>query len=370
MSDGSRQRPQHMVHLDHKHVGRISTQTTIVVLAVIALILHAIQWILLPFVISGLLAYICTPAVEWLTGRTHMPRAFFAAALFIVLVGAAAGMGLLCVQALVPELSDVLANFQSEVAGLLRGVIGPGRINLFGRPMDASQLAGTVSANIVDWIKQSGGIAVLGGFAIASVFGVFLTLVLLFYFLLGGPGIMRGLLWLVPPNQRPLIRHIWLRLDPVLKRYFVGIIVVVSYAIAAAYVGLGLVLGIPDAIFLAFLTGLLEMIPIVGPGAAAIIAGLIAVRHATGIGPIIGYAIYATVLRLSIDQLFGPLALGTAARVHPTLIIFCFLSGGLLFGITGVILAVPVALIIKVTLATLYDDERTLGEVTVDDGKQ
>jgi predicted PurR-regulated permease PerM len=48
--------------------------------------------------------------------------------------------------------------------------------------------------------------------------------------------------------------------------------------------------------------------------------------------------------------------LGRAARLHPTVIIFCFLSGGLLFGIAGMILAVPVALTIKVTLATLYGE--------------
>jgi Mn2+/Fe2+ NRAMP family transporter len=54
--------------------------------------------------------------------------------------------------------------------------------------------------------------------------------------------------------------------------------------------------------------------------------------------------------------LFVPLALGAAARLHPRLIIFCFLSGGVLFGMIGVILAVPVALITKTTLAILYDE--------------
>jgi len=48
--------------------------------------------------------------------------------------------------------------------------------------------------------------------------------------------------------------------------------------------------------------------------------------------------------------------LGNAARVHPTLVIFCFLAGGALFGIVGVILAVPVALTVKVVLATIYDE--------------
>jgi predicted PurR-regulated permease PerM len=42
--------------------------------------------------------------------------------------------------------------------------------------------------------------------------------------------------------------------------------------------------------------------------------------------------------------------------VHPVLIIFCFLAGGVLFGIPGLIIAVPVALLIRSTLATLYGD--------------
>ena len=46
--------------------------------------------------------------------------------------------------------------------------------------------------------------------------------------------------------------------------------------------------------------------------------------------------------------------LGRAAHVHPVLIIFCFMAG---LGIPGVILAVPVALVVKSTLATLYGDE-------------
>src|SRR6185312_7540950 len=196
------------------------------------------------------------------------------------------------------------------------------------------------------------------GVAFASVFGMFLTLVLLFYFLLNGAAIMRGLLWLVPPKQRPLIQHIWSNVDPALRRYFIGVLVVVSYAIVASYIGLGLVLGLRHAVVLALLTGILEMIPVIGPGAAAVIAGLVAVRSATGIGSIIGYTLYAIALRLSIDQLLGPIALGTAARMHPALIIFCFLAGGILFGITGVIMAAPVALITKVTLAVLYDDPR------------
>jgi predicted PurR-regulated permease PerM len=130
----------------------------------------------------------------------------------------------------------------------------------------------------------------------------------------------------------------------------------VIYATVAAYIGLGVILGIQHAVLLALLTGILEIVPVVGPTAAAVLAGLVSLRTATGIINIVEYAAYATALRLSIDQIVGPIVLGRAAHVHPVLIIFCFLAGGVVLGIPGVILAVPVALVVKSTLATIYGD--------------
>jgi predicted PurR-regulated permease PerM len=341
---------------DHDHVGSISTTTTIFVLIALALVLYEIQWILPPFVLAALLAYICTPFIEWMTERTGLPRSIFAIAVFMVFLLIAAAVGYLGVPPLARELTRVFTDFETVVREMARRLLGDTKISLLGQPMDAAQLAQAAGNGVRNWLSQRGGIAVVGGVAFGSAFGFILSLVLLFYFLLGGPRIAGGLLRLVPPGQRPLILHIWSCLDPVLKRYFIGVLAVVAYAATAAYIGLGLVLGIPHAAVLALVTGFLEMIPVLGPGASALIAGLVAVHYATGIGPIIAYALYATALRISIDQLFGPLALGTAARLHPVLVIFCFLAGGLLFGLVGVVLSVPVALTVKATLAVLYDE--------------
>jgi predicted PurR-regulated permease PerM len=223
--------------------------------------------------------------------------------------------------------------------------------------MDAPQLANAIGKATREWIGNARILSAIAGGVFVSGFGFLLTLVLLFFFMVTGPSIVRGLLWLVPPGQRPLIEdHILLQLDPVLRRYFIGVVAVVCFAAVFAYVGLGLVLGVPHAAFLALITGFLEAVPIAGPITAAAIAGLVALQHNSGLAAIIGYATYLTVLRLSIDQLFGPLVLGAAGRVHPALIIFCFLAGGALFGVVGVIIAVPAALVIKATLATLYDE--------------
>jgi predicted PurR-regulated permease PerM len=244
-------------------------------------------------------------------------------------------------------------------------VIGDGTVVLFGEPMNASQLAKRTVDEVRGWASQTTEVVTLATYGFASVFGTFLTLIILFYFLTGGPQLARGAIRLIPPQQRELIAHIASRIDPVLKRYIIGVVLVVAYAAVAAYIGLGLILGLKHAVFLAILTGLLEMIPVIGPFAAAVIAGAVALQAATSVWNIIGYIIYAAALRLSIDQLFGPIVLGHAARIHPVLVIFCFLSGGLLLGVPGVLIAVPVALSIRIVLATLYDEplpyERPVG---------
>jgi|GEM_PF-5081020 len=114
------------------------------------------------------------------------------------------------------------------------------------------------------------------------MFGLLLTLILFFYFLIGGPRIGGGLFSLVPPKQRPLIEDVWLRLDPLLKRYFVGVLLVVIYTMAAACIGLELILRLRHETFLAVLTGFLEMLPVIGPALSAVIAGLVAIHYAAG----------------------------------------------------------------------------------------
>ena len=81
-----------------------------------------------------------------------------------------------------------------------------------------------------------------------------------------------------------------------------------------------------------------------------------AIEQAKSLWSVGAYVVYASALRLSIDQVVGPIVLGRAARVHPVLVIFCFLAGGALFGVVGVLLAVPVALSIRVALETIYGE--------------
>jgi predicted PurR-regulated permease PerM len=352
------QRPQDVPRqTDHEHVGRISTPTILFILTGSALVVYELRFVLLPFVVAGVVAYVCAPVIDYVAQAARAPRVLAAILLFLVILALVSGVGLLGVPPLVREVRHTATDFESTVSGLVKSAIGSGNVRLLGEQTDAPLLTST----IIDAIRSSLGsirvIAVLGGSLLIGGLGFVLTLVLLFFFMISGPNIVRGLIWLVPPQQRSLVEdHILSDLDPLLRRYFIGVLGVVAFAAVFAYIGLGLVLGIPHAVFLALLTGFLEAIPMVGPVCAVAIAALVALHHNSGLAAIVEYAIYIAALRLSIDQFFGPIVLGAAGRVHPALVIFCFLAGGTLFGIVGVILAVPVALIIRGTLAVLYDE--------------
>jgi predicted PurR-regulated permease PerM len=264
-------------------------------------------------------------------------------------------LGWLGVPSLLHQIAQVGSNLEASIADLVAQFVGKDTINLFGTQTNAQSIA----QNIVTFLGAFLSTHALGivEYTFTGMFGIILSWVLLGYMLFGGGEHAESLFWLLPPSRRDVARRVWIRLSPVLRRYFLGVLLVVIYASAAAYVGLGLILHIHDALFLAILTGLLEVIPVVGPVASGTIAGLVAMGQAQSSWNIIEYIIYAVALRVSIDEFFAPIVLGKAAYLPPVLVIFCFLAGGMLFGIVGVIMAVPVALAVKALLGEVYHEE-------------
>jgi predicted PurR-regulated permease PerM len=340
----------------HGRVERFSNLTTVTVIVGLVIFLYFVKDILLPFAVAAIVAFVATPLVDSLAARTRVPRWVYALGVLLAIMGLAALLGFAGAPPLLRELQRIAGNLQGTVTGLLRVLLGSRTFDLMGQKVDAAGIGAMIASEARSWMAQNGRILELAALGIAGIFGGILTLVLLGYFLLDAHRIGRGLAWLIPPRYRPFTSRVGRDLEPILRRYFIGVGVVVLYASTVAYIGLGLVLDIQHAVFLALITGLLELIPFIGPAASAVIAGLVAVQQASSGWSIIAYCIYATALRISIDQFVGPLVLGRAAYVPPVLVIFCFLAGGLLFGIVGVMLSVPVALSIKVLLGIIYQE--------------
>jgi predicted PurR-regulated permease PerM len=320
-------------------------------IGIVLVFLFFARHILLPFILAAALAFLLTPLVDRLDRHSILPRWVAALGVYAGVLLALGALGYFVGRPLTQDAAELLQSFPEKVRSLITELAGLAPRAL-GRPIDAQELANSVLAELQ---RLLGGGAVLSfaGFGMALMFGALLFLVLLLYFLISGHAIADGAFWLVPPEYRTEVRSVANKICPILWRYSLGLAVVVTYASTVAWIGFGLVFHLSRAPLLAVAVGLLELIPLIGPAASIGLVVLVSLQQ-TGLVAILGLAGFAVALRLSIDQLVGPLVLGQAARLHPVVIIFCFLSGAVLFGVVGLILAVPVAASIKIILATYY----------------
>ncbi len=324
-----------------------------VALVITFLLIYLLRWVLLPFAAAAGLAYVGMPILNFLHKRWRLPRAVAAVLVFIGYLVVLAALGVLVRLFLVPELSRAGSRLPKTIRTFLMGAFHGKSIHLFGHVITAQGATANIMAVLGTLATPALAIkAASVGFA--ALMGGVLALVLLFYFLLDTPRLGQGALWAVPPPLRPRVRRIAARVNPVLGRYIRGVLIVMLYAGTLTFIVAEFILHFPHALLLSFGVGLLELIPVIGPILSIILIGTVAIQQAT-VAAIIGFAVFAIALRISIDQLVGPLVLGRAVTLSPVVILFAFLCGGALYGILGVLVAIPVAATIKIVLQEIYE---------------
>lgn len=334
---------------------KLNSATAAIIVVAALFLIYLLRYVLLPFVAAGSLAYLSRPLMYVLREKLGIPR-WLAALLAFLLFLALLGLAIWAVERLaLPQVTQLMTDSRATIERFLQSIFHGRDLQLPGRKLSAHELAEKLNAaldQLGDNPYQIIGAAFLG---FGVMMGGVLTCALLAFFLFTGPRLKQGMLWLVPPDFRPRVRELAMQVDPMLARYLTGVFVVVLFTSTVTFFVTALIFHVSHAVFLSLTVGLLELIPVIGPILSFVTFGLVAVQQA-GFGAIIGFGVFAIALRLAIDQLVGPLVLGKAARIPAVVVIFSFLAGGTLFGMLGVILAIPVAATIKIVLAELYQD--------------
>jgi predicted PurR-regulated permease PerM len=323
-------------------------------LAVLAVLVYAIRYALLPFVGAIAIAFVVEPLIVTIHRYTGIWRWAIAAMLYLALLAVLAAAAYLIGTTTVANLSHLLADAPNIVRNLATQALGKGGITIFGQHYTPDGLVERLSAGLGRFtgIDLAARLAETGS---SVVFGLLLALVLLPYFMISGPRLCAGAIWLIPPERRHSVQVVLPRIIPALRRYLVGIALVVMYAVLIAWLGFGPLFDLPHPLLLAACVGLLELVPVIGPLSSAAIVGVVAIQQKS-LWSAAFLVVFAIGLRLSIDNVVGPLVLGKAARLHPVVIILAFVCGAMLFGVVGLLLAVPVAVSIKITLTHYYSE--------------
>ena len=176
------------------------------------------------------------------------------------------------------------------------------------------------------------------------------VIVVLALYIAYDPGsLISGALRLVPDSRREDARDFVQRLEIRLRGWIVGTLIAMLIVGGGAGLGLWLI-GVPLALSLGILAGLLEIVPYFGPVAGALLPTLVALT----VSPVKALLVVGlfVLLHLVDANLIQPQILGRYVRLHPVVVIVSFLFLGDLLGFVGVLLAIPIAAF----FATLVDE--------------
>ncbi|RKE95441.1 AI-2E family transporter [Ichthyenterobacterium magnum] len=206
----------------------------------------------------------------------------------------------------------------------------------------------------------------LGSFSI----GLFSVLFISFFFLKDSRLFENGIMTFIPDNKESRWKISTTKIKDLLSRYFVGLIfqILILFII---YTVVLLIFGIDNAIVIAFLCALLNLIPYVGPLVSAALMIILTMSSNLGesfsdvILPKTSYVMIGFIIAQLVDNFFSqPIIFSKSVKSHPLEIFLVIIIAGLLFGIIGMIVAVPSYTALKVILKEFLSEYKVVKKLT------
>ena len=332
--------------------------------AVLLLAVLAILWIsrsvLGPFIVAAVIAYAFSPLVTAGERRLGWPRIAVVGLGYAIAAVVIAVLAVLLAGRVAHELALLTGSGPDSLARTLRDLVGSDVIVIGGQHIAVADIAHEIQARIGELIASPGDavhVAVQAGeVGLQAILAVIVT----FYFLVDGEMFMDRAIALLPVDHREQTTDVLARIHVILGKWLRGQLLLIALVAAVAYIGLGPIAHLPYALALAVMTGILEIIPLIGPLVATAIVAIDAFARG-GAGLAAAIIVFYFVLRQVEDQVVMPVVIGRAVHLHPIVTIFAVLVGLSIYGVLGGLLGVPVAAAINVVFRELYPTAATAG---------
>lgn len=324
----------------------------------IILFLYFERTILAPFISAAIFAYLFNPVVNIISKKSRLPRGFGIAIIYSLLLTIIVSIGLLLSRRITVESIDITK--------VTNTIIESARLQVkslpeWFRPLVFDSLITFKKSRFINVIESPSAFLIANQ-AISRVISFFIFLFSGFYFLKDGEAFVKRIVLLIPNKYRGDIGSFLIRINAVLSGYLRGQMLLIVIMSLVHFIALSII-GIKFALTLAIFSGFAEIVPVIGPitaGSISVIVALVAGNANFGLSPIQAALIVAGVyfiFRQLEDYLLIPHIMERITKLPPFFIFFAVIAGGHLAGMLGLILAVPIAAIIRLAL------EFSLGKV-------
>lgn len=331
----------------------------IALLAVLAWCVWLIRDVLPPFLISLGIALLFDPVIDRMEQR-GVPRAVAVGLVFALVFGAGAALMVAVVPRAIGQVADLIRNIDAyglRLQAFLDGWVHQNAdlLRRAGLPPSVADIWRDHQAQILGYLQVGlqGVFQSLQGFA--GALGWFLVIpIVTLYLMMDLDPLKARIHHACPPQHREWATSMSARVGQVFAAYLRGLTLICLAFGLVNYLVLGGMFQLQYAVILGLLAVVLYAIPYLGQLTLLVAAALIAWLSGRPPAYTLGVAVAVIVVGQLFDQVVTPRVMGKQVGLHPVLGVFALMVGGHLFGLIGMVLAVPVAAAVRVVLIEIF----------------
>jgi len=332
---------------------------TVLVLVAAVILVRLANLILVPMLVSFALTYMLEPLVEWFE-RRRLSRP-------LSVVAAMTGASLAVIVLIVGLLPSIVSQLRESIKQVPQAIGAASHLAHQGLGYLETHVDETVLARVneaLDGVKNdpSAITTTVGNWLMGGLFGIvnlgsaalglLIVPFFVYYLLVDLHAIRRGFDRRIPARFRARGSRLADDLGTVMRGYVRGRFLVALGMSVIYAVGL-LIIGVPLWAGIGLIAGFLGIIPYLGVLSGAVLALAFAVLSGAGISKLVGVIVVFFVAQLVEDYVLTPKLIGDRLALHPMLVFIALIIGGELFGLLGLVLAIPALAGLKVVFQLL-----------------
>ncbi len=340
-------------------------------IAIVLFFLYKVQSVIVYIAIAAVISLIGRPVVLFLRRKLKFRNTLAVITTMFIFIGLLIGL----LGMFVPLIADQgeklallnITELENNIQRLYTQIINYFEFQNIdvGQSIKESNLLAKLDLSVIPNFLNS-FISGLGSFSI----GLFSVLFILFFFLKDNKLFEDGIMMFIPKGKEHRSKASFTTIKDLLSRYFVGLVfqILILFVI---YTIVLLIFNIDNAIVIAFLCALLNLVPYVGPLVSGVLMLLLSMSSNLGesfsavILPKTTYVMIGFVIAQLVDNFFSqPIIFSKSVKSHPLEIFLIIIISGILFGIVGMIVAVPTYTAIKVILKEFLSDYKFVKKLT------
>ena len=347
--------------------GILRAITVIVLTALLLYFLYQIQSILIYLIVALILTLIGNPVLDFFRRRLKFNHVFATIATLFIFVVVIAGFIMMFIPLILSQGQNLsLLNTGTIEKQTLQLV---NQISVFlenhhidsSKILKASDISSKINFNVIPNFLNT-ILATISSFGMGLASVLFIT----FFFLKERKSFIAGAKKLIPDGREDQALNSLEKINSLLSRYFLGLLLQL-FIVFILYLTVLLIFGVPNAFVIGFLCAVLNIIPYIGPLIASVLAAVLTMLSNLGSDfqtEILPTTIYVLIgfwiVQIIDNNLSQPIIFSKSVSSHPLEIFLVILIAGFLFGILGMIAAVPLYTILKVIGKEFFPENKII----------